>query len=78
MEKVSSTLGQLSQERALKDVNWVAEFLGVSKSWVYQATASGAMPCIRIGAALRFDRATIESWLKGEAAAKSVNLPGCR
>ena len=30
-----------ANEHALRNVAWVAEFLGVSKSWVYQATANG-------------------------------------
>ena len=70
-------LGMESRERALRDVNWVAEFLGVSRSWVYQATATGVLPCIRLGANLRFEKAAIERWLQGESA-RSVNLPSCR
>ena len=53
-----------TKERALRDVAWVAEFLGVSKSWVYQATANGVLPCIRLGSALRFEKATIERWIR--------------
>ena len=70
-------LSQDSQQRALKDVNWVVEFLGVSKSWVYQATSSGTLPCVRIGALVRFDPAVIKAWVRGENA-KTVKLPGCR
>ena len=56
-----------------------AEFLGVSRSWVYQATASGRMPCIRVGALLRFNPAVIKAWARGEAATtKAVRLPSCR
>jgi len=73
-----SALGELSRERALRDINWVAEFLGVSRSWVYQATAAGRLPCVRIGAALRFDPVAIKAWVRGEKSASSVKLPGCR
>lgn len=73
-----SVLGMLSRAKALKDVAWVAAFLGVSKSWVYQATASGTLPCIRIGAAVRFDPEVIRAWVRGEMSAPSVRLPGCR
>ena len=66
-----------SQARALKDVNWLAEFLGVSKSWVYQATASGVLPCVRIGALVRFDPAVIKAWVRGESG-RTVTIPGCR
>ena len=65
-------------ERALRDVAWVAAFLNVSKSWVYQATASGALPCIRVGAAVRFDPEAIRAWVRGEKSGLSVRLPGCR
>ena len=73
-----SILGQLSREHALRSVAWVAEFLNVSKSWVYQASAAGTLPCIRVGAALRFDPEVIKAWLRGEKSALSVKLPSCR
>ncbi len=71
-------LGNTSGILALRDVGWVAEFLGVSKSWVYQATASGRLPCVRIGALVRFDPAVIKAWVKGETPGAIVTLPGCR
>jgi len=71
-------LGPESGILALRDVAWVAEFLGVSKSWVYQATASGKLPCVRIGALVRFDPAVIKAWVKGETPGAIVTLPGCR
>lgn len=73
----SQRLSPETKERALRDVAWVAEFLGVSRSWVYQATTTGVLPCIRLGATLRFEKGAIERWLKGEKS-KSVKLPGCR
>lgn len=73
----STRLGVVTRERALRDVAWVAEFLSVSRSWVYQACASGVLPCVRIGALLRFDPAAIQAWLRGEVG-KSVSLPKCR
>lgn len=79
MEETTSiaVMGVHSRERALRDVRWVAEFLGVSKSWVYQATSTGVLPCIRLGSTLRFEKAAIEAWLRGERI-KSVKLPSCR
>ena len=70
-------IGKDTQERALKDINWVIEFLGMSKSWVYQAVESGVLPCIRIGSSVRFDPSAIRAWVQGESAT-SVRLPGCR
>jgi excisionase family DNA binding protein len=66
-------LGTVSRERALRDIHWVVEFLGMSNSWVYQAVESGILPCIRIGSALRFDKADIESWLKNQRKASQVS-----
>ena len=60
------------------DVAWVAEFLGVSRSWVYQAAAAGRMPCVRLGALLRFDAFTIRDWARGKTPGSIVTLPHCR
>lgn len=71
----------VSAERALRDVSWLARQLGVSKSWVYQACASGVVPCIRVGALLRFDPITIRAWLASgqvPTSGKSVRIPSCR
>jgi predicted DNA-binding transcriptional regulator AlpA len=57
----------------------VAAFLAVSPSWVYQASAGGTLPCVRLGAALRFDPDGIRAWVRGERhGGKVVQLPGCR
>lgn len=65
-------------DTSLKDVKWLANYLGVSASWVYQACAAGRLPVVRVGALLRFNPATIAAWVQGETAAKSVQLPSCR
>ena len=33
----------------------VAEYLGKSRSWVYEASARGDLPSVKIGGSLRFD-----------------------
>ena len=42
----------------------VARYLKTSRSWVYQATASGRLPSIRVGHLRRFDPAKIRAWAK--------------
>jgi excisionase family DNA binding protein len=45
----------------------VARRLGVSRSWVYDAAASGRIPCLRLGGLdgpLRFLPEDIENWLE--------------
>jgi len=77
-DRRGSALGEVSRLQALRSVAWVAEFLGVSKSWVYQATAAGRIPCTRIGGALRFDPEVIRAWRSGDGSGAIVKLPSCR
>lgn len=46
-----ATAASIAPPTMLQDVKWLASYLGVSKSWVYQACARGRLPCIRVGAA---------------------------
>jgi excisionase family DNA binding protein len=76
---LNSTEKPLNAEEALWDVADVASYMRVSKSWVYQATASARFPCVRIGALLRFEPETVRAWVRGETgAARIIQLPGCR
>jgi excisionase family DNA binding protein len=47
----------------LLDAAEVAELLNVPKSWVLESARSGALPCVRIGRYVRFDRGDVEAWL---------------
>jgi len=54
----------------------IAQYLGVSRSWVYLAARAGRIPCMRLGGAdgpLRFVRVDIERWLEN---ARREWLPG--
>ncbi len=51
----------------LWDVDAVAKYLSASKSWVYKAAERGELPCIRIGAMLRFAPNSVRAWLKRRA-----------
>ena len=60
-------------------VKEAADYLRVSRSFVYQACAAKTMPHVRVGASLRFDPGTLRTWVRGErAGARVVTLPGCR
>jgi excisionase family DNA binding protein len=52
----------------------VAKHLRASISWVYKAAERGELPCIRLGAMLRFDPAAIRAWLGSRATAPSVTI----
>lgn len=42
----------------------VAEFLSMSAQWVYKHAELGSLPCVRLGAALRFQPAEIRRYLE--------------
>jgi len=50
--------------KKLLTVKEVMDLLGVSRSWLYDAAARGALPCIRLGGMLRFDPEQLEQWLR--------------
>jgi excisionase family DNA binding protein len=52
----------------------VAKHLRASISWVYKAAERGELPCIRLGAMLRFDPAVIRTWLGSRATAPAVTI----
>jgi excisionase family DNA binding protein len=45
----------------------VASYLKTSRSWVYQATASGRLPSLRVGHPRRFDPVRIKAWATASA-----------
>ncbi len=62
---------------SLWDARDVARYIKASVSWVYKAAERGEMPCVRLGAMLRFDPMTIRKWLQSRfvAVVKAVTMP---
>lgn len=56
----------------LLNVKQLAGALGVKASWVYQRTAEGSIPCVRVGRYVRFDLARVMRWLAAEQQAASA------
>lgn len=52
--------------RALWTVTEVAAYLRVSRSWVYHRVAAGLLPCMRIGALVRFEPEKIRAYAQGQ------------
>ena len=52
----------------LWDVNDVARYLKVSRSWVYHRAEAGQLPLRRIGGLLRFDPAAVKAFAVGDRA----------
>ncbi len=53
-----------STPEPLWKVQDVALFLSMSTSWVYKEAEAGRLPCVRIGAALRFRPEEIRAFLE--------------
>lgn len=62
---MSTLLSASAQQgrQALISVGDVAQWLGVSKKWVYRKVAAGSIPHVRVGSLLRFNPILIEAWL---------------
>jgi excisionase family DNA binding protein len=52
---------------ALWDAVDVARYLKASRSYVYKMAKAGILPCLRIGAMLRFDPARVRAFARGRA-----------
>lgn len=51
---------------SLWNVAEVAAYLRVSRSWVYHRSAAGLLPCLRVGALLRFEPDAIRAYAHGQ------------
>lgn len=80
MTKMLDQSNQAARDENLWNANDVAAFLKTSRSWVYKQVEAGVLPCLRIGALLRFDPAAVRAFARGEPArdARVVPLGGRR
>jgi excisionase family DNA binding protein len=63
--KHESPQRQLTEDR-LWDAGDVARFLSVSRSMVYKLEQMGELPCVHIGARVRFEPAAVRAYTRGE------------
>ena len=61
-------LEKVVSEESLWTANDVAQYLRVSRSWVYHRAESGELPYVRIGALLRFQPNEIRAYAEQSAA----------
>jgi excisionase family DNA binding protein len=54
---------QQGNRSPLRDVKWVAEFLGITQSHVYYLVRTGSLPAIRLGRHCRFREDTVIQFL---------------
>ena len=64
---VSSANSQASQ---LLSVEEVCEVLGMGKSWVYRKIRSGEIPSVKLGGAIKVNRADLDGYLKNHQRSK--------
>ena len=60
---------KVARRKELKNVKWVAHYLGVSRNTIHQWVLEGHIPYINLGVAggrriIRFEPETIEAWLQ--------------
>ncbi len=53
----------------------VARFLSMSPQWVYKHAELGTLPCVRLGAALRFRPDAIRRYLESLERRRVVSFP---
>ncbi len=66
------------EHEALWTAAEVAKYLNVSRSWVYHRSESGELPCLRIGAVVRFDPNVIRAFARGERPAGAKTSSAAR
>jgi len=59
----------------LWDAQDVADYLKVSRSWVYHRAESGELPCLKIGGLVRFDPEAIHAFARGESTQSARVVP---
>ena len=67
--------GQSAAPMRLWKVADVAEYLGVSESWVYLHVSQGDLPYLRVGGLLRFQPADVERYARGENVTGAAVVP---
>lgn len=74
MKTPGTALSQPLADDSLWDVKDIARVLKASTSWVYKAAERGELPCIRIGAMLRFEPAAIRAWLASHKSGPALTV----
>jgi excisionase family DNA binding protein len=54
------------QLEGLIDVKEAARIFGVSADTIYKLARTGALPCVKVGDLLRFDRWTLAQWIRNQ------------
>ena len=64
-----------SQHESLMDVGGLADYLVVSRDWIYKMVQKNSIPYVRTGSNIRFIKKQIDLWLEGEYYEAPVKNP---
>lgn len=67
--------GQQEPEAFLLKAREAAQRLAISERYLYQLTASGEVPCVRVGKLVRYSVETLRKWIKDRESAEHPPLP---
>ena len=51
-------------EKEYMTVKQLAEYVQMSPGTIYRLTSQHAIPCVRVGAAIRYEKTAIDKWLE--------------
>ncbi len=60
---LANQAGAISQD-VIFDIDGIAEYLKVKKTWIYQRVHEGSIPHYKLGKYPRFRKSVIDEWLK--------------
>ena len=64
-----SVVGDIRKRQSMLNADELAELLNLSRKHIYRMAKAGRMPSYRIGGAIRFDPATVATWLEEKSIA---------
>jgi excisionase family DNA binding protein len=67
--------GQQEPEAFLLKAREAAQRLAISERYLYQLTASGKVPCVRVGKLVRYSVETLRNWIKDRESTEHPPLP---
>lgn len=63
------------QEKEFLNIDELAEWLGITKEWIYDAKAGQQIPYVQFGRQLRFHVPTIKEWISENSHGVIMSLP---
>ena len=65
---------EIAPQRLLLRISEVAEALGIGRTKIYEMIATGELPTVRVGRAVRISVTTLQKWVEQR---EQQNMPAC-